>query len=222
MQQRTPKTDVVFQMREPNACSAGLSWKSLAFATSTHIFHPVHLKYSIIGSSCCIPYPIHETLTTMPDLNELLRWSILNSTAAQQGGAGAPAPTEPAAADPANEQMTLRFRPTANPSAASSALHPNDPQYRPPGMPYDEDDSPPSSAGPATPKEGAALLPGTRAPAGPSHLNSEIIDLILGRPDSAVMKEKMEIAMDESRSVDERVEALDDFEMVSCARYRSV
>ena len=37
----------------------------------------------------------------------------------------------------------------------------------------------------------------------------------MGRPDSAVMKEKMTAAMDESLPVDERVEALDDLEMVS-------
>jgi hypothetical protein len=41
-----------------------------------------------------------------------------------------------------------------------------------------------------------------------------MLDLIMGKSDSVVMKEKMEIASDESRPVDERVEALDDFEMV--------
>jgi len=45
-------------------------------------------------------------------------------------------------------------------------------------------------------------------------LNSEILDLIMGKSDSLVMKEKMATAMDESLDVDQRVEALDDFEMV--------
>jgi hypothetical protein len=50
-------------------------------------------------------------------------------------------------------------------------------------------------------------------------LTSEMLDLIMGKSDSVVMKEKMAIAVDESRDVDERVEALDDFEMVSTPRH---
>ena len=42
-----------------------------------------------------------------------------------------------------------------------------------------------------------------------------MLDLILGKSDSITMKEKMTFALEENNSVDERVEALDDFEMVS-------
>jgi len=42
-----------------------------------------------------------------------------------------------------------------------------------------------------------------------------MLDLIMGKSDSLVMKEKMSIALDESMEVDQRAEALDDFEMVS-------
>ncbi|KZT21283.1 Fes1-domain-containing protein [Neolentinus lepideus HHB14362 ss-1] len=48
----------------------------------------------------------------------------------------------------------------------------------------------------------------------PKKLDPEIIDMILGKPDSVQMKEKLAIAIDESKSEDERVEALDDFEML--------
>lgn len=45
-------------------------------------------------------------------------------------------------------------------------------------------------------------------------LDPEIIDMILGKSDAVVMKEKLAFAVDESREEDERVEALDDFEML--------
>ncbi|CAE6489117.1 unnamed protein product [Rhizoctonia solani] len=45
-------------------------------------------------------------------------------------------------------------------------------------------------------------------------LDPEIIDMILGKSDAVVMKEKLAVAQDESREEDERVEALDDFEML--------
>ncbi|CAE6368716.1 unnamed protein product [Rhizoctonia solani] len=45
-------------------------------------------------------------------------------------------------------------------------------------------------------------------------LDPAIIDMILGKSDAVVMKEKLAIAQDESREEDERVEALDDFEML--------
>ncbi|CAE6394881.1 unnamed protein product [Rhizoctonia solani] len=45
-------------------------------------------------------------------------------------------------------------------------------------------------------------------------LDPEIIDMILGKSDAVAMKEKLAIARDESREEDERVEALDDFEML--------
>lgn len=41
-----------------------------------------------------------------------------------------------------------------------------------------------------------------------------MLDLILGKGDSITMKEKMAFATDENNSVEDRVEALDDFEMV--------
>ncbi|CAE6452456.1 unnamed protein product [Rhizoctonia solani] len=45
-------------------------------------------------------------------------------------------------------------------------------------------------------------------------LDPAIIDMILGKSDAVIMKEKLAIAQDESREEDERVEALDDFEML--------
>ena len=41
-----------------------------------------------------------------------------------------------------------------------------------------------------------------------------IIDHILGKPDAVLMKEALEIALDENRDEDARVQALDDFEML--------
>ena len=52
-------------------------------------------------------------------------------------------------------------------------------------------------------------------PAPRSDLNPEIIDAILGKPDSELMKEALAVAVDEKRDEDERIQALDDFEMVS-------
>jgi hsp70-interacting protein len=46
-------------------------------------------------------------------------------------------------------------------------------------------------------------------------LDPGIIDAILGKPDSQLMKEAMDIAVDKQKSEDERVAALDDLEMVS-------
>ncbi|KAG9082343.1 hsp70 nucleotide exchange factor fes1 [Ceratobasidium sp. UAMH 11750] len=45
-------------------------------------------------------------------------------------------------------------------------------------------------------------------------LDPAIIDMILGKSDAVVMKEKLAFAVDEAREEDERVEALDDFEML--------
>ena len=41
-----------------------------------------------------------------------------------------------------------------------------------------------------------------------------IIDHILGKPDAVLMKEALEIALDENRDEAARVQALDDFEML--------
>lgn len=41
-----------------------------------------------------------------------------------------------------------------------------------------------------------------------------VIDYILGKPDAVLMKEALEIALDENRDEDARIQALDDFEML--------
>ncbi|WVQ83081.1 hypothetical protein IAT38_005219 [Cryptococcus sp. DSM 104549] len=139
----------------------------------------------------------------MPDLNELLRWSIANSTA--------PSASAPAAASSSGEdqQMSLRFNPTSTHSG-TSALHPSDRLLN--------EVSPASTPGPATPRDGSSLPlpPGAEVPGAAKRedLTTEMLDLIMGKSDSIVMKEKMEIALDESKSVEDRVEALDDFEML--------
>ncbi|KAJ3557631.1 hypothetical protein NM688_g1371 [Phlebia brevispora] len=53
-----------------------------------------------------------------------------------------------------------------------------------------------------------------RQPAQQQKLDSEIIDMILGKPDSELMKEALAIAVDEKRDEDERLQALDNFEML--------
>jgi len=45
-------------------------------------------------------------------------------------------------------------------------------------------------------------------------LDPAIIDYILGKPDAVLMKEALEVALDENQSDDTRVQALDDFEML--------
>ncbi|TCD67742.1 hsp70 nucleotide exchange factor fes1 [Steccherinum ochraceum] len=45
-------------------------------------------------------------------------------------------------------------------------------------------------------------------------LDPAIIDHILGKPDAVLMKEALEVAVDETRDEDERLQALDDFEML--------
>lgn len=93
-------------------------------------------------------------------------------------------------------QLSLRFNP-ASTGPGSSALHPSDPGH-PANIP---------AAEPARAKR--------------EDLTSEMLDHILGKSDSLIMKEKMAIATDTSKSMDERVQALDDFEMVSCPMYRA-
>ena len=144
----------------------------------------------------------------MPDLNELLKWSIANSTPKSEPNGN----SEDAAQHP-DEPLSLRFNPPSDtPSTGSSALHPSDPHYRAAptdlalsssNVRADQSDTGAGAAGP------------TAETAKRNTLNSDILEMIMGRPDSAVMKEKMGFAMDESLPVDERVEALDDFEMVS-------
>jgi len=45
-------------------------------------------------------------------------------------------------------------------------------------------------------------------------LDPGIIDYLLGKPDAVLMKEALEIALDENRDEDARVQALEDFEML--------
>jgi len=157
----------------------------------------------------------------MPDLNSLLRWSIANS-ASQNPEAAESDPNDDA--DPSTPPLSLRFRPaSANSNATqptAAALHPSDPYYRRPITPQGiiDDISPASTPGPTTPQPGETVLPngGTGVIGQPrSDLTTEMLDLIMGKSDSMVMKEKMDIACDESRDIEERVEALDDFEMVN-------
>ncbi|KAJ3716644.1 nucleotide exchange factor Fes1-domain-containing protein [Lentinula raphanica] len=54
----------------------------------------------------------------------------------------------------------------------------------------------------------------SRPPVQRQDLNPEIIDMLLGKSDAELMKEALSIAMDESRSEDDRVDALDNLEML--------
>ncbi|KAF8999866.1 nucleotide exchange factor Fes1-domain-containing protein [Cyathus striatus] len=56
--------------------------------------------------------------------------------------------------------------------------------------------------------------PSDRPPAQMKDLDPSIIDMILGKPDSELMKEAMAAAVDRSRSEDDRVDALDNLEML--------
>jgi hypothetical protein len=128
----------------------------------------------------------------MADLNSLLHWAIEN-TPTDQGGSGS-APT-PAAAAAAPGGMQLTFKPAApgqQPNAGTLAtFHPDDPQH-----------------------DAGLAPPAAEEPKRESQLSTEMLDLIMGKPDSVTMKEKMAIASNVSADVDERVMALDDFEML--------
>ncbi|KAF8628580.1 hypothetical protein AX17_005976 [Amanita inopinata Kibby_2008] len=56
--------------------------------------------------------------------------------------------------------------------------------------------------------------PSERTAVNREKLDPEIIDMILGRPDAEQMKEDLAVALDSNRSEDERIEALDHFEML--------
>ena len=45
--------------------------------------------------------------------------------------------------------------------------------------------------------------------------SNAILEMLMGKPDSTTMREKLEYAQNEENVVDKRIEALDDFEMVS-------
>lgn len=59
--------------------------------------------------------------------------------------------------------------------------------------------------------------PTDRPPAQRIDLDPAIIDTILGKPDAEVMKEDLAVAIDDTRSEADRVDALDHLEMV-CTR----
>jgi hsp70-interacting protein len=141
----------------------------------------------------------------MPDLNELLKWSILNSASGQTQNSDQ---TDSQPSSGSDQQLSLRFNPaTTNPSTPSSALHPNDPQYR---IPTD-DVSPASTPGPTTPSDLPVPLP--RQVRSVEESNA-ILEMLMGKPDSTTMREKLEYAQNEDNEVEKRIEALDDFEMV--------
>ncbi|KAJ4490419.1 nucleotide exchange factor Fes1-domain-containing protein [Lentinula aciculospora] len=60
----------------------------------------------------------------------------------------------------------------------------------------------------STPQDGGTPLPERK------DLNPEIIDMLLGKSDADLMKEALSIAVDDSRSEDDRVDALDNLEML--------
>ena len=45
-------------------------------------------------------------------------------------------------------------------------------------------------------------------------IDTDVINYILGKPDAVLMKEALEVALDEKRDEKARVQALDDFEML--------
>lgn len=109
----------------------------------------------------------------MPDLNELLKWSLANS--------GSPSGTAGAIAESADGASRTNM----------AALHTSDPLH---------------------PDNEAALA--AQPSAYRSDLNADMLEVIMGKADSTIMKEQLEVAVDESKSVEDRVQALDNFEMV--------
>jgi len=133
----------------------------------------------------------------MADLNTLLRWAVENST--KPDAEGSAAATEGV---PVGDGLTLKYKPAvpgAAPSPGVAALHPSDAQYPLAELPPAEIGNPAAQTAPTVPK---------------SELNSEIIDIIMGKSDSVAMREKMAIATNEDAELEERVDALDEFEML--------
>lgn len=131
----------------------------------------------------------------MTDLNSLLHWAIENTPQPSHGQA-APSGAAPSRAAPAGMQLT--FKPAApgqQPNASTLAtFHADDPAH-------DVGLAPPTATAP-------------QAEDAHKPLTTEMLDLIMGKPDSVTMKEKMAIATNTAADVDERVMALDDFEML--------
>ncbi|WVQ65813.1 uncharacterized protein L199_003991 [Kwoniella botswanensis] len=145
----------------------------------------------------------------MPDLNELLRWSIANSTLPSSQDGQQTAAEGGQQVSSSEGGLTIRYNPPSSAThSGTSALHPSD--LAPADL------SPASTPGPGTP---TGEIPSQTFPL-PSttpkrdDLTTEMLDLILGKSDSITMKEKMAFAVDEKNPLEERVEALDDFEML--------
>lgn len=102
-----------------------------------------------------------------------------------------PQKPEGEASNPAD--MQLQFKPVKDgeSSSAGLAVHPSDS-----GIPAHAEPAP------------------SEPPKKDNKLSTEMLDLIMGKPDSVTMKEKMDIATNLSVEVEERVDALDDFEML--------
>jgi hypothetical protein len=83
-------------------------------------------------------------------------------------------------------------------SAPRAALHPSD----------HESSGPEVQLAPST--EGPVATPQPK-----KKIDTGVLDHIMGKSDAVMMREKLEFAMDEAQSVNDRVFALDDFEMVS-------
>lgn len=56
--------------------------------------------------------------------------------------------------------------------------------------------------------------PSAQPPAPRQNIDPGIIDMILGKPESELMKEALAVAMDAEQTEDTRLNALEDFEMV--------
>jgi len=83
-------------------------------------------------------------------------------------------------------------------SAPRAALHPSD----------NESSGPEVQLAPST--LGAVATPQPK-----KKIDTGVLDHIMGKSDAVMMREKLEFAMDEAQTVNDRVFALDDFEMVS-------
>lgn len=90
----------------------------------------------------------------------------------------------------------------STPAANGAALHPSDPLH-PDHVPSDHllDD-------------GVIPVSSTQPPVRRSDLTSDMLDAIMGKSDTVIMKEKMEVILNEKEELSNRLVALDDFEML--------
>lgn len=125
----------------------------------------------------------------MPDpLQSLLRWSIENSE------------TNPNSSS------------TSTTSAPRAALHPSDSESHVPTVSSFPNLAPNGANSNSNSNNDVAGTAGSGKPK--KALTSEMLDALMGPSDAEVMKDKMRIALDEGEDVNERVFALDDFEML--------